>query len=286
MELGIAIAGILPLAVEFSKMSKRYYKSFRRAPIEAQRFGTLIEEISDTLTMFCKTARDVEERKIAFARSRKTKRAVARLKRVMEASIREIRPILRKLKPIGNRKYPWIKRTIAKINWVTGDEREIKNLMVNLNTTKLDVGLLFNMFSANIQLKILEELEKNGQQIPKYLVQEIILLKERNKILNRRYKEAVKQRDALAASTVTNNTKSNREGFASLSMSFGQDVHAIIEEEMPTVEATIEEIVKDHSGSSTIEIITSSTTTDFSAPGNEVKFRTIYNMTSDADFVR
>lgn len=173
MELGLAVAGILPLALELSKLSRKYYKSFRRAPAEARRFGNLIEDVSNELDIFCKTARQVEEKKIELAEDRKIKKAVKRLKRAMEVSILEIRIFSKKLKVIGNRKYSWMKRVVARVKWIIGEEQEIKALMANLNITKLDITFLLMTFSVKIQLRMFEEMERQDQPIPKYLIQEL-----------------------------------------------------------------------------------------------------------------
>lgn len=173
MEIGLAIAGILPLAQELHKMGRKYYKSFHRAPAEARRFGSLVEDVSDTLSLFCKTANEVKERKIALAKDKKATRAVRRLKKMMRASIVEIRNTFERLKVIGNPQYPWVDRAMARFRWLTGDERDTKSLIVNLNTTKLDINLLLTIFSVNIQLKIVKDLEERNEPMPEYLIQEL-----------------------------------------------------------------------------------------------------------------
>jgi hypothetical protein len=92
---------------------------------------------------------------------------------MMEASIVEIRNFSKKLKIIGNRRYSWMERVMARVKWMIGDEQEIKALMVNLNATKLDINLLLTIFSVNIQLKIVEEMERQEQPMPKHLIQEL-----------------------------------------------------------------------------------------------------------------
>jgi hypothetical protein len=66
-----------------------------------------------------------------------------------------------------------MERVMARVKWMIGDEQEIKALMVNLNATKLDINLLLTIFSVNIQLKIVEEMERQEQPMPKHLIQEL-----------------------------------------------------------------------------------------------------------------
>ena len=92
---------------------------------------------------------------------------------MMKASIEEIRSTFQRLKVIGNPEYPWRDRAMARIRWVTGDEKETKSLIANLNTAKLDISLLLNIFSVNIQLKIVRDLEARNEPMPEYLIQEL-----------------------------------------------------------------------------------------------------------------
>ncbi|KEF55835.1 uncharacterized protein A1O9_08586 [Exophiala aquamarina CBS 119918] len=261
MEIGLAIAGVLPLAQELHKMGKKYYKSFRRAPAEARRFGSLVEDVSDTLALFCKTASEMKERNIPLAKDKKATRAVRRLRKMLKASIQEIRSTFEILSVVGNHEYPWIERSLARFRWVTGDERDARLLIVNLNTTKLDITVLLTVFSVNIQLKIAKELEERKEPMPEYLIQELMLLKQRSKILKRRYKEVVKERDALVAARAP--IASNRTHFMSLSQSFGQEVHEFAQEHMPAAEVILEGIVRDHEFASSTE-----TTAESSNSGN------------------
>jgi len=71
------------------------------------------------------------------------------------------------------------------------------------------------------------------------------LLKKRHKILKRRYKEAVKEREVLVAARATHSIN-NRSDFVALSQSFGQQVHDFAQEQMPAAQVILDEIVRDY----------------------------------------
>jgi hypothetical protein len=117
------------------------------------------------------------------------------------------------------------------------------------------------------------------------LIARSILLRERHRVLKRRYKEAIQEREAIAASTATHGINSRSE-FMALSQSFGQDVHDLIEERMPAAEAILEEIVQGHTFPSPTETTTDSSTADTIPRRREAEARTPNGMAINSTFAQ
>ena len=173
LEIAAAITGIFQAVSGFDKLCRKYYRSFRKAPTEATRLCNLVEEFSETLDLFCRTANRMIEEEVDLAKDLKTESTVRRLRKMTKRSLREVRSVFRRIDIFGNDKYSTVQRLWARIQWLRGDEREMKELIASLNTAKLDIDVLVNLFSLNINLKIVAELRRIGQPITEYIVQEL-----------------------------------------------------------------------------------------------------------------
>lgn len=110
-----------------------------------------------------------------------------------------------------------------------------------------------------------------------------ILLKKRHKILKRRYKEAIKEREALAAARTTHSVN-NGSDFVALSQTFGMEVHEFVQEQMPAADVILEEILRDHGLPSTTGTTTGSFSSGNSPLRQEVESRNQNKMGSNITF--
>lgn len=163
LEVAAAIIALLQISSKLLKGCRKCFRPVRKLKKEAKHLKETVIGFSTILELFCMTFKELQTKRLPLVNDPKVTKIIKRLKETAREAQGQTLKSFGRIHHLGRPGSSLIERSKAKFNWILRDEQGIRELILRLNAEKLDIDLLINILSINLNVMRLEESLANGQ---------------------------------------------------------------------------------------------------------------------------
>lgn len=173
LEVAAAIIALLQISKSLHKGCKKYFRAGRKLTKEAKHLKNTVTWFSEILELFCTTFKNLQTKRLPLVSDPKVTKTIKRLKETAREAQGQTLKSFGRIHHLGRPGSSLIERSKAKINWILRDEQCIRELILKLNAEKIDISLLINILSLNLNFMLSEEQRAKGQSPSQELLSQL-----------------------------------------------------------------------------------------------------------------